>query len=156
MRYLTTAIFTFLFAGFGLVSAADDAKDEAARKDLKNLTGTWKVMSKEINGEKAPADSLKGMFVKVAGDGSATVTKEGKEIRKVKWTNIDPTQKMKSVDVEVVEGDDKGKTLLAIYRLEGDQFTICTANPGKDRPTAFSADAESGQALMTYTRSKDE
>lgn len=156
MRYLTIATFSFLFAGFGLVSAADDAKDEAVRKDLKNLTGTWKAMSRQINGEKAPADTLKGMFVKIANDGTATVTKEGKEVRKVKWINIDPTQKTKTVDVEVVEGDDKGKTLLAIYRIEGDQFTICVANPGKDRPTAFSAEAESGQALMTYVRSKDE
>jgi uncharacterized protein (TIGR03067 family) len=156
MRYLAISIATFLFAGVGLVSAADDAKDEAARKDLKNLVGTWKVTSREANGEKAPADSLKGMFVKVANDGTTTVTKEGKEIRKVKWINIDPTQKTKTVDVEVVEGDDKGKTLLAIYRIEGDEFTVCVANTGKERPTTFSAQAESGNSLMTCTRTKDE
>jgi len=156
MRYLAISMATFLFAGVGLVFAADDTKDEAVRKDLKNLTGTWKVASRESNGEKTPADALKGMFVKVASEGTVTVTKEGKEIRKVKWVNVDPTQKTKTVDVEVLEGDDKGKTLLAIYRIEGDQFTLCVANSGKDRPTSFSAEIASGNSLMTYTRTKDE
>jgi uncharacterized protein (TIGR03067 family) len=153
---LHSTIATVFFVGLGLVSAADDAKDEAVRKDLKNLTGTWQVMSREANGEKAPTEALKGMVVKVADTGTMTVTKEGKEIRKVKWINLDPTQKMKTADVEILEGDDKGKTLLAIYRIEGDLFTICIGNAGKDRPTAFSAEEGSGQALMTYTRSKDE
>jgi len=156
MRCLAISIATFLFAGVGLLSAADDTKDEAARKDIKNLVGTWKVTSREANGEKTPADALKGMFVKVSKDGTATVTKEGKEILKVKWINIDATQKTKTVDVEVVEGDDKGKTLLAIYRIDGDQFSICVANSGKDRPTTFSSEIASGNSLMTYTRAKDE
>jgi uncharacterized protein (TIGR03067 family) len=156
MRYLAISIASFVFAGVGLLSAADDAKDEAIRKDLKSITGTWTVTSREADGEKSPADALKGVIVKVAADGIATVTKDGTVIRKVKWVNMDPTQKMKTVDVEVVEGDDKGKTLLAIYRVKGDQFTVCVAKSGKDRPTAFSTEADSGRSLMTYTRSKDE
>jgi uncharacterized protein (TIGR03067 family) len=156
MRYLAISIAAFLFGGVGSAFAADDAKDEAVRKDLKSLTGTWKVAARESNGEKTPADALKGMFVKVANDGTATVTKEGKEIRKVKWINLDPTQKTKTVDVEVVEGDDKGKTLLAIYRIDGDQFILCIASAGKERPTTFSTETESGHSLITYSRMKDE
>jgi uncharacterized protein (TIGR03067 family) len=156
MRYLALSIASFLFAGVGLAFAADDAKDEAVRKDLKSLTGTWKVSSREDNGEKVPADALKGMFVKVDGDGTATLTKEGKVIHKVKWINLDPTQTIKTADMEVIDGDDKGKTLRAIYRIEGDRFTLCVAGSGKDRPTAFSGEVLSGNALMTYTRTKDE
>jgi uncharacterized protein (TIGR03067 family) len=156
MRYLATSIASFLFASVGLLSAADDTKDEAIRKDLKNLTGNWTVTTREADGEKSPADALKGVMVKVAADGTATITKDGKVIRKLKWVNMDPTQKMKTVDVEVVEGDDKGKTLLAIYRCAGDQFTVCVANSGKDRPTEFTTAADSGRSLMTYSRSKDE
>jgi uncharacterized protein (TIGR03067 family) len=155
MRYLAFSIAPFLFAGVGLLAAADDTKEEAARKDLKSLTGTWKVSSRETNGEKSPADSLRGMFVKVDTDGTATLTKEGKVIHKVKWVNLDPTQKTKTVDMDVVEGEDKGKTLLAIYRIEGDQFTLCVASPGKDRPTAFSGEVLGGHALMTYSRTTE-
>ncbi len=155
MRYLTIAITSFLFAGAG-VSAADDTKEEAVQKDLKNITGKWTPTSRETDGEKTATEAFKGMTVKVAADGTATITKDGKVVRKVKWVNLDPTQKTKAVDIEVIEGDDKGKTLLAIYRLEGDQFTVCVANAGKDRPTAFSTAADSGRSLMSYTRSKDE
>jgi len=156
MRYLAIPIAAFLFAGVGMLSAADDTKDEAIRKDLKSIAGTWTVTSREADGEKSPAEALKGVIVKFAADGTATVTKDGTIVRKVKWVNMDPSQRMKSVDVEVVEGDEKGKTLLAIYRVEGEQFTVCIANSGKDRPTAFSTNADNGRSLMTYTRSKDE
>ena len=156
MRFLAIPIASFLFAGVGLLSAADDTKDEAIRKDLKSIAGNWTVTSRETDGEKSPAEAFKGVTVKVAADGTATITKDGKVTRKVKWVNMDPTQKTKTVDVEVVEGDDKGKTLLAIYRVEGDQFTVCVANSGKDRPTAFSTEADSGRTLMTYTRAKGE
>ena len=156
MRYLTIAITSFLFAGAGLLSAADDTKDEAVQKDLKSMTGNWTPTSRETDGERASADAFKGVTVKVAADGTATASKDGKVVRKVKWVNMDPTQKTKTVDVEVIEGDDKGKTLLAIYRVDGDKFTVCVANPGKDRPTEFSTAADSGRSLMSYTRSKDE
>jgi uncharacterized protein (TIGR03067 family) len=156
MRYLSIASASFLLAGVGLLSAADDTKDEAIRKDLKSMVGTWTVTSRESNGEKAPPGALKGVVIKVAEDGTATVTKDGKAIRKVKWVNLDPTQKAKTTDVEVVEGDDKGKTLLAIYKIERDIVTVCLAEPGKDRPTEFSAGGDSGRTMVTYTRMKDE
>lgn len=155
MRYVSISIASFLFAGVGLLSAADDTKDEAIQKDLKSIAGNWTATSREADGEKTPADALKGVLVKVAADGTATVTKDGTIIRKVKWVNMDPTQKMKTVDVEIIQGEDKGKTLLAIYRVKGDKFTVCVANSGKERPTEFSTAADSGRSLMTYTRSKD-
>ena len=156
MRYLSISIASFLFAGVGLLSAADDAKDEAIRKDLKSMAGTWTVTSRETGGEKAPPEALKGVVIKVAEDGTATVSKDGKAIRKVKWVNLDPSQKAKATDVEVVEGDDKGKTLLAIYKVERDVVTVCIAEPGKDRPTEFSAGEASGRTMVTYARMKDE
>ena len=156
MRYLTIAITSFLFAGVGQLAAADDTKEVAIQKDLKSITGNWTPTSRETDGEKTAADAFKGVTVKVAADGTATVSKDGKVVRKVKWVNMDPTLKTKAVDVEVIEGDDKGKTLLAIYRVEGDQFTVCVANAGKDRPTAFSTATDSGRSMMSYTRSKDE
>ena len=44
--------------------------------------------------------------------------------------------------------------LSAIYRVEGEQFTVCIANSGKERPTSFATNADNGRSLMTYTRSK--
>ncbi len=154
MRFLAIPIASFLLAGAGLLSAADDAKDEAIRKDLKSIAGTWTLTSREVDGQKSVAEGFKGVTAKVAADGTATITKDGKVTCKAKWVNMDPTQKMKTVDTEIVEGDDKGKTFLAIYRVEGDHFTVCAAESGKNRPIAFSTEADSGRTLMTYTREK--
>jgi uncharacterized protein (TIGR03067 family) len=156
MRYVVISAVSFLIAGVGLLRAADDAKVEAARKDLKSMAGAWKVTSREVDGEKAAAEAFKGVAVKAAEDGTTTITRDGQVIRKVKWVNVDPTKKPKTMDVEIVEGDDKGQTLLGIYRMEDDLLTLCIANPGKERPTTFSAKAGSGCVLMSYTRTKGE
>jgi uncharacterized protein (TIGR03067 family) len=58
------------------------------------------------------------------------------------------------MDVKPVEGQNQGKTLLAIYELEGDDLKICFVESTKDRPTEFSADKDSGRVLHVYKRGK--
>lgn len=54
------------------------------------------------------------------------------------------------------EGPFKGKTTLGIYKLEGNQFTVCFAPPGKERPTEFSTTSGTGQFIHVWKRQKKE
>ena len=155
MRYLATSVASFLFVGVGLLSASDDTKDEAIRKDLKNLTGNWTVTTREADGEKSPADALKGVIVEGRRGRDRDHLKDGKIAPQVKWVNMDPTQKMRRLTSRSLRAT-TGQDLLAIYRVKGDEFTVCVANSGKDRPTEFTTNADNGRSLMTYTRSRDE
>src|SRR5207253_6260991 len=88
-----------------------------------------------------------------SADGSAMVQREGKTIIKGNF-KIDPTKKPKQSEATYTEGELKGKTVLGIYEVDGDNMRICSALPGKDRPTEFSSKEGSGHALITYKREK--
>jgi hypothetical protein len=46
----------FLFTGFGV---SGDAQDDAFKKELKALAGTWRPIYGETDGNKAPKERLK-------------------------------------------------------------------------------------------------
>jgi uncharacterized protein (TIGR03067 family) len=144
-----------LLAGSGLLIVASDARDEAIKRELKAMEGAWRPVSVEVDGQKAPEEALKESVVtrdaagKVVGRRGAKVVLEG-TVKK-----IDPTKKPKTIDTEVTEGENKGRTILGIYEVKDDTLRICVALPGKgERPTEFSAKAGSGCAFMIYKREK--
>jgi uncharacterized protein (TIGR03067 family) len=151
MRYVA-CLAGVLLSGAALVYSAEDTKDKATQKDLKMLAGNWQVVSREVDGEKADQKVLEATKFTMDADGIATVKREGKTIRKTKWTNVDTTKNPKTVDIEVIEGENKGKVYLGIYRVEENNMTFCLANPDKKRPTTFSAEAGSGCTLMSFKR----
>jgi uncharacterized protein (TIGR03067 family) len=52
-------------------------------------------------------------------------------------------------------GPDAGKTMLAIYEfINDDEYRICFAPAGKERPKEFSTKAGSGHFLHTWKRLK--
>jgi uncharacterized protein (TIGR03067 family) len=136
----------------GLLVAADDAKDKAAKEVLKKFDGAWQAVMGKVNGEEVPAEGLKKVHVTVEG-GQYTVKVEDNAVEKGGFT-VDPSKKPKQMDVKPVEGQNQGKTLLAIYELDGDDLKICFVESGKDRPTDFSSDKDSGRVLHVYKRAK--
>ena len=52
------------------------------------------------------------------------------------------------------EGPFKGKTTLGIYKLEGDEFTVCFAPPDKDRPKEFTTKSGTGVLVHVWKRQK--
>ena len=52
------------------------------------------------------------------------------------------------------EGENKGKTTLGIYEIDGDTLKTCSAEPGKDRPTEFSTNPGSGHFLRVFKKER--
>ena len=128
------------------------AQDDAAKKEMKKLEGTWATVSIEAAGQKV-TDEDKIKTRKLTMKGEKYTLKVGDET--VQGTiDINPTKKPKTIDVKPDSGSNKGKTLLGIYELDGDSLKICLALPGRDRPTAFATAAENGQQVVVYKREK--
>ena len=128
------------------------AQDDTAKKELKKLEGTWATVSIEAAGEKV-TDKDKIKTRKLTTKGDKYTLNVGDE--SVQGTiEINPTKKPKTIDVKPDSGSNKGKTLLGIYELDGDNLKICLAAPGKERPTAFATAPENGQQLVVYKREK--
>jgi uncharacterized protein (TIGR03067 family) len=130
----------------GLLIGADAPKDQDA------LQGTWKLASGEADGKALAEKELKGgqlvlkgnrYTVKLAGKGTVTGMQK-----------LDSTKDPKTIDITDASGPNKGKTCLGIYELKGDEFRVAFAPPGKERPTKFASEADSGQWVHVWKRVK--
>lgn len=122
-------VFAMLIVAAGFTMAADDAKDDdAKKKELEKFQGTWKIVSIERDGKKEePKDSV----ATVSGDKFAT--KSGNDVvREGSLKLIDVSKK--AIDVTYTAGPDKGKALQGVYSLVGDKWVLAYAGPDKDRP----------------------
>lgn len=151
------------FCSFGLAIAllvaitptatADDAKEEAIKKDRKLIEGTWRIVALEVNGAKSSDEDARKLSVVNGPDGTWTILSEGKEV--AKGTNtFDPTKKPKTIDFTITEGGGKGNVHFGIYELGEKSRKLCFSPPGKDRPTEFTSPPGSECILVTFEREK--
>jgi uncharacterized protein (TIGR03067 family) len=149
MRWRALLLFTAV-----LLLPAAVLQDDAAKKELDKLQGSWTATEYEYNGNKGDANFVKQ--IKLICKDDKYTQKIGDEVVEEGTHKLDPTKKPKTMDITVTAGQEKGKTQLAIYELEGDTFKICAAAHGaKERPKEFTAKAGSGQLLIVLKRDKD-
>jgi uncharacterized protein (TIGR03067 family) len=142
---MPSAIFFVCVIGF--LVAADEPKDTGAKKEGEKLSGTWKVISAERDGQSDMA--FRNALITYAADGQFTVKlPEGKQVQGT--YKLDAGKKPKAVDYT----PNNGKLHEGIYSLEGDTLKICGSEPGKPRPKEFATKADSGQTLMVMKREK--
>ncbi len=138
----------------GLLMAADNPKEEAAKKEREILQGTWKLVSAEWDGKPDDLRFTENTTLRISKDGKCTL--------KLPWPQgvfegtylLDPTQKPKTVDYNFKSIPVKGKPLaeLGIYSLEGDTLKICKSVTGKERPKEFATKPDDGRSLYVFQR----
>jgi uncharacterized protein (TIGR03067 family) len=142
------------FAAF----AVDPPKEDATKEDVKKLQGKWQVIKWVDEGEKpAPADEIKDFTFEFKDDQVwLQHDKDGKP-KPAKYA-IDPSKKPKHFDYTLDLG--KGLELLhqGIYKLEGDELSICILGDGENkdlkRPTEFKGSEAGRQILFVLKRIK--
>jgi uncharacterized protein (TIGR03067 family) len=149
MRIMTPSLLLLftssLFAG--------EPKDAAAKKELATFQGTWVLQSSDRDGKKVPQEGSKikliitGNNFRLSQESSAVIGHKG-------TFALDPSKKPKTTEVTVAEGPDKGKTFRGIYELSDDDYKVCFAPPGKERPKEFVSKPESGHILQVWKREK--
>jgi uncharacterized protein (TIGR03067 family) len=142
-----------LFAAVRSQSLDGAAKDAAVAKELQAFKGTWRLSYKEEDGKKFSQEEIKDVIMTNDGSGMVSVRRGDKVIAEA-TVKLDPTTKPKTIEVTFTAGEQKGKTRLGIYEIEGDAFRVCVARPGDERPAEFSAEAGSGRILVVYQREK--
>jgi uncharacterized protein (TIGR03067 family) len=137
--------FGVLVTGSGL-----RASDDATRKELARLEGTWRVVASEKDGQASPPDDVESTTYSVAGD-KYTVRRQGEVVEEGTF-RIDPTRKPRSIDV--FPSKPEGKIQRGIYEwAEDGAIRICFTHPGReDRPARFSTTEGTGHTLTTARR----
>jgi uncharacterized protein (TIGR03067 family) len=131
---------------------AADAKDDAAKKDLKMFQGNWTLISLERDGKKTPQEEVKKL--KLTIQANKFVLQKNSVVISEGTFSLDPAKKPKEIDETITVGPNKGKVFLAIYEIDDKHHKICFAAAGKERPTAFSAKSGSGHLLQVWKRDK--
>src|SRR5690349_18722541 len=128
-----------ILAAVTLTAAADE------------LQGEWSVTSYKGDGKPEKAGAVKVIFQ----DGAYTLPDATgfTKSRTGRYT-CDPAKSPKTIDIAPGDGPNKGKTMLGIYKLDGDKLTACYDAADKGRPTDFTAPEGSGRVLVTYERMK--
>ena len=130
----------------GLLLAAD-AKDDAVKKELKKLEGTWKIEGFEHHGNRLNPES----WTLVIKGEKYTLT-FGNTVEEGTF-KIDPTKKPKTVEVTPSGGESEGKTRKGIYEVDGKSAKACFNVAGeKDRPSELATKAENEHYLWELKR----
>jgi uncharacterized protein (TIGR03067 family) len=125
----------------------------ADRIDLEFLQGAWDLSSHEVEGKAPAASALPGSKILVKAN---TVTMVFQGAVSKGTFQLDAVRTPGTLDVTFTEGPEKGNTYLGIYDLQGDTLKFCRTLAGKDRPTAFTCKAVSGNTLETFRRASED
>jgi uncharacterized protein (TIGR03067 family) len=127
---------------------------EAIKKDKAALQGTWKVTASESKGEKVPAEDLKDLFLIFRGD-AILIREAGKTQENFSYV-LNPTKKIKEIDVTLKVGPQKGRIDRGIYEIDGDTLRICIqSNKKAPRPREFRSVAGMDLWLVVLQRTKE-
>jgi len=136
-----------------LVLTGDDAKDKAIKADLDKLQGVYKMVSLEVDGKAVPEDKLKSSTLTIKGD--KYVVKVDEQTYETQMI-LDPQQKPKAIDMKFLDGANKDKTALGIYKIDGDTFTMCRRlNPGQTRPQDFGTWPDTNTFMVVWKKQEE-
>ena len=134
------------------VLGAQNAQDDAVKKDLKAFEGTWTLAALEVNGKDVPIDKLMGTTVVIKGDLYTVKVKDKSFPVTIK---LNPSKDPKEIDMIPTEGDKKDQVHKGIYKLEKDTFKICRGlNPDQERPNQFGTWPDTNVFLATWKRAE--
>jgi len=116
------------------------------------MEGEWKAAAATHAGIELGGPFLTNMTLKIKGDQFDLQAGPLKE-----KGNVDITAESKPVKLKLTatDGNNKGKTLLAICEQSGpDQLKICYTLKGKEYPKVFESTEDNKALLVTYERVK--
>jgi uncharacterized protein (TIGR03067 family) len=137
MTRFAAVLAVLAFSLGGLVRADEKEKDKD--KDAKELEGSYKILSAERDGKLAEKALTDLMTVTFKGDEFVLTSGDDKKVAKFKAT---PDAKLATIDFSPLSGEDKGKTIPGIYKLEKGELLIAMNEKEKaERPKEFKSDS---------------
>lgn len=130
----------------GTSTSFGDEKDE-----WKALKGAWNVEKAVVKGTDS-SEALKAIVLTI-DEGKYVAAFAGNEDKGT--LKLDPAAKPKRVTITSTEGPNKGKTMEAIYEINGDTLKVCYALEGKDPPKEFESKEGTETLFVIYKRGKE-
>jgi len=141
------AVFAFVL----MIAVSQTRGGGDAANELKKLEGVWQPTGGERSGK--PTDRFNRSKLTISGD-SFHVQEGGKQLFKAAL-KLDSSKSPKTLDLTIVDGEEKGQVVLGIYELNNDDLKIGFSKPGSDtRPKQFATQENSEHIVIILKRDK--
>lgn len=117
-----------------------------------NMIGEWAGISAAVDGKVLPPDTARELRLTLTQDRYKTV--KGTQVLFDSTYRIDAAASPKKIFILGNEGDLTGKEAQGVYKVEGDQMTICYVMPGGPAPAGFESAPGSKAYLIVWERVK--
>jgi uncharacterized protein (TIGR03067 family) len=131
------------------LGAAPVPSEDAAKKDLAQMQGTWKVVQAVRHGEELAAEKREPLRLVVKDN---QITMRGGDRDEEATFTLDAGKKPRQFDL-IPKGDD-AKKILGIYEINKDTMRMAWSMSGEERPSKFETTKESGVFLLVLERAK--
>lgn len=131
------------FAAFGMISIHQARGDDGPE----SLVGGYTIVSGEKDGEKEPADRIKGTTVRIALNGIVVTTPDKKEVF-VSSYEIDTSKKPWHITLKSKLSPGEGEVAKGLIEKDGDTVKLIYALPGGETPTEFKTKAKQLMFVM--------
>jgi uncharacterized protein (TIGR03067 family) len=140
-------VLTFLFSGIGMsVLAEEKPAGDAA------LNGTWAMVATEEGEQQMPEAQLAKLNIKLTMKDDTYTTSGAGQTGIGGKLKIDASKTPKEIDIMAESGPQKGTTIPAIYKLDGDKLSVCYDFSGKSRPKEFGTKKGTALFLAVYKK----
>lgn len=145
--------FGLLLLASVVCAPGEPSKEEQIKQELEKLQGTWVQESGIAGGKEIAKEVFEQFQITLKDDKWSMGVGKGTPLSETTF-QIDPTAKLKTLDVLQV-GKRPGKYMLrAIYKLEGDKLTYCFAVEDAPRPTEFKSEPGTKVGISVFRRAK--
>jgi uncharacterized protein (TIGR03067 family) len=139
---------TRLVLGAFLCATASAPAGDAARRDRDAWQGRWQFTAFTESG--TPVAGVRRLAVAVEGN-QLTVSRGEETIAGFAF-KLNPATTPPAVDFTHTQGAHKGRVMKGIYKLAGDELTLCIDEEGRDRPADFVSLPKTNLTLIVLKR----
>lgn len=125
-------------------------EDKVAGKGAADLQGTWTFINAEENGKILSPEEVQNDYAEIKGDRITIYSNHALRAWEIRYT-ADRTKNPATLDMEVIGGEDQGRTAKGIYSLANGQLRLCYCMDAKKAPEEFSSKSTGEGRAFCFT-----
>jgi uncharacterized protein (TIGR03067 family) len=115
------------------------------------VEGAWAPIEASVAGNPLPVDDLRVRYFVLEAGGFRIIDRSNRVVDDGRYL-IDPSPAPPTMDIVGQSGLSAGRTMHAIYELQGDELTVCYDLQGGERPAGMRPRKDQLLLRITYTR----